>query len=77
MRFQCERIITGIENRKSKNGNEYIIIHFLDDNGKTFSCVSNVPLPDDVKQLDLVNVEFEIIFTSKNIYMRVNKIWKD
>lgn len=75
MKFQCERIITGVEKKTSKDGNEYILIHFLNDDGRTFSCVSEVPLPSDIKQLDKVNVEFQIII-GRYINLRVVGIWK-
>lgn len=75
MRFQTERIITGAEKKTSKNGNVYTIINFLDDNGRTFSCVSDVPLTSDIKALDKVNVEFEII-TGRYTNLRVVGIWK-
>lgn len=42
MRFQCERVITGAERKTSKNGNEYIIFNFLGDDGRTFSCISEL-----------------------------------
>lgn len=76
MRFQSERIITGAERKISKNGNEYNIFNFLDDNGRTFSCVSDVPLTSDIKALDKVKVEFEII-TGRYINLRVVGIWKE
>lgn len=75
MRFQTERIITGAEKKTSKNGNVYTIINFLDDNGRTFSCVSDVSLTSDIKALDKVNVEFEII-TGRYTNLRVVGIWK-
>lgn len=75
MRFQSERIITGAERKTSKNGNEYTIINFLGDDGRTFSCVSDVAISSDIKVLDKVKVEFEII-TGRYINLRVVGIWK-
>lgn len=75
LRFQCERVITGAEKKMSKNGNEYIIFNFLDDNGRTFSCVSDVTLPSNIKILDKVNVEFEVK-TGRYINLRVVGLWK-
>ena len=75
MRFQCERVITGAERKTSKNGNEYIIFNFLGDDGRTFSCISDVPLTSDIKVLDKVNVEFEVK-TGRYINLRVVGIWK-
>lgn len=75
MKFRTKRVFTGKEVKINKNGERYIIVYFLDDNGKTFSVVSVEDV--NINQLDVVNVEFEIIFGIKNIYMRANKIWKD
>ena len=75
MRFQCERIITGAERRTSKSGHEYILMHFLDDEGRTFSCVSDVEVPDDIQPLEEVNVEFDLS-TGRYKNLRVKRIWK-
>lgn len=75
MRFQTKRIYTGKTIKTSKQGNEYILLSFLNDDGQTFTVVSDVDVTDDIKQLDEVNVEFEIK-AGRYINMRVKRIWK-
>lgn len=77
MKFETKCIYTGTEVIQSKNGNKYILLNFLDDNGKTFSVISNLDIPEGINQLDIVNVEFELLFANRKIYMRVNKVWKE
>ena len=75
MRFETRRIYTGTTKRESKEGKEYTLISFLDDEGQTFTVVSDVEVPNDVKQLDSVFVEFELS-TGKYKNLRVKRIWK-
>lgn len=76
MKFNSKCIYTGKVIKEGKKG-KYILVHFLKEDGQTFSVVSDVDVPENVNQLDVVNVVFELIFTSKNVYVRVKKIWKD
>lgn len=77
MKFKTKCTYTGIEVKQSKKGNVYKLINFLDDNGKTFSVLTTVDVPGDIKPLDKINVEFELLFAYRNIYMRVIKVWKE
>ena len=77
MKFNAKCTYTGMEVKQSKKGNVYKIIKLLDDNGKTFSVLTTVDVPEGVKYLDLINVELELIFAYKNIYIRAIKIWKE
>lgn len=76
MKFNARCVYTGKTEKKSKKGNKYILVNFLDDNGKTFTVLSVVDVPENIKMLEVVNVEFELVF-GRNIYLRVNKIWKE
>jgi len=75
MRFETRRIYTGTTKKEGKNGNKYTLINFLDDEGQTFSVVSDVEVPLGIKQLETVNVEFELT-TGKYKNLRVKKMWK-
>lgn len=75
MRFEIRRIYTGTTKKISNQGNEYILISFLNDEGQTFSVVSDVEVPDDIQPLDEVNVEFELS-TGRYKNLRVKRIWK-
>lgn len=75
MRFKTRRIYTGTTTKMSKMGNEYILVSFLNDDGQTFTVVSDVEVPDDVQKLDEVNVEFEVSVGRYN-NLRVKRIWK-
>lgn len=70
MVFKSEKIVTGIETRKSKKtGNDYTVINYLNENGSTFSSMvsDDCPLPADLKQLSKVQVEFEVSFYNGNV----------
>lgn len=75
MKFETKRIFTGTTKKVGKQGNEYILISFLNDEGQTFTVVSDVDVPENIKMLDEVNVEFEIT-TGRYTNMRVKRIWK-
>lgn len=64
MKFKTQKIVTGVENRVStKTNNPYTLITYLDDNGTTFSTITteNTVIPTGLKQLDKVDVEFEVL----------------
>ena len=70
MTFKTKKILTGVFNKTSKKtNNEYTILNFLNDNGTTFSSMlgEGVKLPDGLKQLTEVNVEFEVQFYNGNV----------
>lgn len=60
LEFEQRCIITGQEQRTSQKGLNYVLINILDDNGKTFSCISDVTI-EDLKPLDTYNVRFKVI----------------
>lgn len=59
--FTQEMIFTGSEPKKSEKGREYVLVNYLNDNGSSFGTVIECPLPDGLKQLDKVMVEFAVI----------------
>ena len=59
--FKETLILTGIENRISNSGRKYTIANFLGENGRTFSCVVDCPVPEGLKQLDKVEVDFKFV----------------
>lgn len=61
LKFKEKIIMTGIERRVSKLGKEYLIINYLGDDGKTFSTLAECHIPEDISQLDEVEVTFKVI----------------
>jgi len=61
LEFKERCIITGVQKKISKTGNSYIIANFLDENGQTFGCIVECDIPQDLKQLDHVDVKFKVI----------------
>lgn len=61
--FDCKvrLIITGIEEKVSKNDKKYKVAYFLGENGKTFSCVVDCDVDEDIRRLDLVEVTFKVL----------------
>ena len=61
LKFKEEIIMTGIESRTSKQGKDYKIINYLGSNGQTFGTIAECHIPDDLKQLDKVSVDFQVV----------------
>lgn len=61
LKFKEKIIMTGIERRVSKQGNEYLIINYLGENGQTFGTIAECFIPDGLKQLDKVEVDFQVV----------------
>ena len=76
LEFKETCILTGIEQRKSKQtGKSYIIANFLGENGKTFGCIVDCEIPQGLKQLDKVEVRFKVV-TGRYTHLRVTNIKK-
>ena len=70
MKFETEKIVTGIVERVSKKTNKtYRMIMYLNDDGTTFTSMlqEDVKIPEGLKQLDLCNVVFEVTFYNGNV----------
>lgn len=61
LKFENEIIYTGHQNRTSKQGKEYILINYLDESGQTFGTMAECIIPDNLKQLDRVKVQFGVV----------------
>lgn len=59
--FTKEMIFTGAELKKSKENKEYVLVNFLNENGSSFGTVCECPLPQNLKQLDKVTVNFLVV----------------
>lgn len=60
-KFKESVIFTGKKEVVSKKGNEYTVFNYLNEEGEIFSTLAKCDLPADIKQLDEVQVEFEVI----------------
>ena len=60
-KFKEKMIFTGKKEMISKQGKEYTIINYLDDAGNTFGTIADCSVPDSIKQLDTVEVTFEVV----------------
>lgn len=61
MLFTESRIVTGVVQRVSqKTGNPYTVVNYLNDDGSTFSTVAECEIPRELKQLDRVEVDFDL-----------------
>lgn len=60
-KFKENIIFTGKKEVVSKKGKEYVLFNYLNDEGEIFSTLAKCDLPEDIKQLDEVEVEFEVI----------------
>lgn len=58
--FKETLIVTGIEEKTSRNNIRYKVAYFLGENGKTFSCVLDCEISKDIKQLDRVEAKFKL-----------------
>lgn len=70
MRFKTQKVITGIEQKVSKKtGNPYRMVNYLNENGSTFSSMveEGLVVPEGLKQLSSVEVEFEVTFYNGNV----------
>ena len=61
LEFKERCILTGVQQKISKTGSNYIIANFLGDNGETFGCMVECEMPQGLKQLDHVDVKFKVI----------------
>lgn len=57
-----------VEKRVSKKQNSYLIGNFLASDGKIIQCMIDCELPNDLKQLDKIDITFRIILGR---YMRL------
>lgn len=70
MKFETVKIVTGVVEKVSKKTNkEYRMINYLNDDGTTFTSMlhEDVKLPKELKQLDICNVTFEVMFYNGNV----------
>lgn len=69
-----ELFCTGIEKRTSKNGNEYTLIKYLEENGDTFSTVfiGDISMLSNIKRMENVKVDLELL-TGR--YMQLRTIY--
>ena len=76
LKFKERCILTGIEKRKSqKTGTEYTLANFLGESGQTFGCIVEGNIPQGVKQLDIVEVDF-IVVPGRYTQLKVESIKK-
>lgn len=61
LKFEEKMIYTGKINKVSKQGNNYTIVNYLNDDGKTFGTIAECEISEDIRQLDEVLVKFEVI----------------
>lgn len=73
--FTKKMIYTGKINKIGKNGQKYTLINYLGDDGVTFSTIADCEVPENIKQLDLVEVKFNIK-TGRYIQLRTVDIKK-
>ena len=59
LEFIEELVVTGIDERISKQGNKYTIVNYLGENGQTFGTVAECNIPN-IKQLDKVNATLKV-----------------
>lgn len=59
LEFMEELIVTGVDERISKQGNKYTIINYLGETGQTFGTVCECPVPN-LKQLEKVNATLKV-----------------
>lgn len=72
MKFNSTKILAGIETRTSKSTQkEYKLAHFMNEDGTTFSTMLQCEMPEGVKQLDVVDVTFEL---NTGRYMQLNTL---
>lgn len=70
MTFQSRKLIAGFEQRVSKQTNQpYVIITYLNENGSTFQSIldANADIPEGVKQLSVVDVDFQVTFFNNKV----------
>lgn len=73
--FTKKMIYTGKINRTGKNGKSYTIVNYLGENGVTFSTIADCEIPEEIKQLDQVEVKF-YVQTGRYIQLRTVDIKK-
>lgn len=64
MEFIKEMVITGIEQCVSKNGNTYVLIHILLENGQTVACMYRSEDPLDlgsIKKMEKNKILFYLV----------------
>lgn len=61
LNFETKLIYTGKKNKVSKNGKNYTIVNYLNSDGTTFGTIAECEISEDIKQLDEVIVNFEVI----------------
>lgn len=57
--FKEEMVVTGVVNKTSKKGNEYVIVNYLGQDGQTFGTMAECNLPN-LNQLDRVLATFKL-----------------
>lgn len=60
LEFEERLIYTGKYERISKKGDNYTVLNFLDDEGKTFGVIANCKVPENLTQLQEVLVKFKL-----------------
>lgn len=61
LEFKEKLVFTGTQKRTSKNGLDYTLVNYLDEDGSTFTTMADCIVPADIKQLDRVEVLFKVI----------------
>lgn len=75
LKFDTEIILTGIEQRRSKEGKDYTMINYLNPNGQSFGTIADCSIPSDLQQLDKVYVTFQVV-TGRYMQLRTISIVK-
>lgn len=73
--FTKKMIYTGKVSKIGKNGQKYTIVNYLGENGVTFSTIADCEVPEDIKQLDQVEVKF-CVLTGRYIQLKTMAIKK-
>ena len=60
LEFIEELVVTGIDERVSKQGNKYTIVNYLGENGQTFGTICDCNVPN-INQLDRVVAKLKVI----------------
>lgn len=74
LKFEKDLIFTGQETKERKDKTTYTLVSYLGETGQTFQTMAKCAIPNDLKQLDKVHVNFNLIpgryFTFETIAIR-------
>lgn len=62
LNFTKKMIVTGAEQRVKKDGNSYVLVHVLGNNGQTFSCIykGDVNKVMTLEKMQQYNIDFSV-----------------